>query len=1171
MRTAISGQAIEYKFRPNFAEHLDISVLLSEVEEPIAKLINSHLTNRQHGIKFQVLFHFLLEKFSFEFVTLIQTEAYFNSRTQQVLSRNQTASRVKHAVHSAIARFDTFVQRGSGWILKDVLSVTLRLAKFKVFRGGCLRESLPSQLKTKRGIICWKSTKRESASNSNKCFLYSLALLLTSTMKTKNVTRIGALERQLIKSWPTHCLEFPVTLKHIIKFENATDLSINVYGYEDSKLFPYYVSELIDKKQHHVNLLLHEGHYYGIKDMSAVVKNVNRVKTDKWWICNFCLASFAQQRVWEIHQHQFFCSKEGIKRYQLPDGRERVPQKFFKAKSNIVPIPFVIYADLESMMGPKCEDLKGKQISSISHSCVSWAAYTVCRDRPDWNVGPVLYSGAESGENCINSLILHLSKELVRAQTLLQTTNIPLVMSIEEEVRFQGQDECEMCGALFDTDPGSLFTARKKVRDHNHLTGAYRWALCNGCNLGRAKPKSQVMVFFHGLTNYDSHFIIQQLNNFVSDDNQLSVIPRSSEKYLSFSLDDLVFKDSYSFLAGSLESLVSHLKTKGECYFQHLKAIVPNQELRQLLYEKGVFPYSYLTSLDVLKERKLPPASAFFNDLTQRHISADSYKFARKVWDSFECKTFEDYLKVYLLTDVLLLADVFENFRSNSMMDYGLDPAHYFSSAHFTFDAFLSFTGMRLDLICDINQYLMFDKMIRGGLSMVCKRFSAANHPALESYDETKPEKHIIYLDANNLYGWAMMQPLPYRDFVWVDSQLLNQVLQDILQDKVPAEIGYVLSVDLEYPEELHDYHNDLPLAPEKRIIRERDLSPFAEAIRVKHNIKLGHSAKKLVTTFFPKEAYVCYHKNLALYCSLGMKVKRVNYALSFKQSPFMRPYIEFNSDKRAQANNEFDVGFYKFLTNSLFGKTMERPDNKSQLKLITKLETFEKFASKLTFKQLKIINPNLVAMEMNPVVFKIDKPFYLGAIILDLAKYHMYDFHYRVMKPHFGKNLQLLYTDTDSFIYEIQLEKGQTLEKELLQIPGDVFDFSNHPVQSPLHSDRQKRVPGKFKDESAGKPIYQFVGLRSKMYAIKTQDEETKHAKGVKKSVLNNDLSFKDFYECLFKGLQLENDFRNITSKCHQVVTKHQSKISLSSFDDKRWLRDDGVLSYSYGHKNTI
>ena len=251
---------------------------------------------------------------------------------------------------------------------------------------------------------------------------------------------------------------------------------------------------------------------------------------------------------------------------------------------------------------------------------------------------------------------------------------------------------------------------------------------------------------------------------------------------------------------------------------------------------------------------------------------------------------------------------------------YGLDPCHYFSSPGLSWDAMLKMTGMRLEKIVDIDMYLFIEKGLRGGISYIAKRYGEANNKYMKSFDTEKPSKFITYLAMNNLYGSAMSGYLPYGGFKkWlknVDGFGVNSISEK-------SKIGYIVEVDLEYPDELYVLHNDYPLAPEKLAISYDMLSDYCKKIADEYEIKVG-DVKKLIPNLGNKTNYVVHYRNLQLYLSLGMKLTKIHRVLKFKQSDWMKKYIDFNTEKRTNAANSFEKDFFKLMINSVYGKTME-------------------------------------------------------------------------------------------------------------------------------------------------------------------------------------------------------------------------------------------------------
>ena len=388
------------------------------------------------------------------------------------------------------------------------------------------------------------------------------------------------------------------------------------------------------------------------------------------------------------------------------------------------------------------------------------------------------------------------------------------------------------------------------------------------------------------------------------------------------------------------------------------------------------------------------------------------------MWNTFSLKTMGEYHDLYLKSDILLLADVFENFRKTCLEYYKLDPCHYFTSPGLSWDAMLKMTGIKLELMVDIDMFQFIEKGMRGGTSYIANRYGKANNRYVKEYDEKAPSKYIMYLDANNLYGWAMSQYLPTGGFRWLTQKQIDEI--DIFKYKEDSDKGLILEVDLEYPEGFHDLHNDYPLAPEKIKVANSMLSKYCKNIAEKHNISTG-TVHKLIPTLANKEKYVLHYRNLQLYTSLGLKITKVDPVLQFKQSPWLKEYINFNTEKRKNANNAFEKDFFKLMNNSVFGKTMGNIRKREDVRLVTDENKLLKYASKPTYISSKIFNENLVAVHKIKETLTLNRPAYVGMCILDLSKTLMYDFHYNYIKDKYQEKARLLFTDTYSLTYEIE------------------------------------------------------------------------------------------------------------------------------------------------------
>ena len=230
----------------------------------------------------------------------------------------------------------------------------------------------------------------------------------------------------------------------------------------------------------------------------------------------------------------------------------------------------------------------------------------------------------------------------------------------------------------------------------------------------------------------------------------------------------------------------------------------------------------------------------------------------------------------------------------------------------------------------------------------------------------------------------------------------------------------------------------------------------------------------------------------------------------------------------------------------------------------MTSKEKLLKLSSKPTYVSSKIFNENLVAVHKIKETLTMNRPAYIGMCILDLSKTLMYDFHYNYIKQNYGNKAKLLFTDTDSLTYEIE-----TTDAYLdFWNDKDKFDNSDYPENSPYFNKTNKKVIGKFKDEAAGVPIVEFVGLRSKMYSyIKDNDEGGKTAKGIKKNIITKNIKHEDYKEVLFNNKQMHHTMKTIRSNNHQLGSFELNKISLSCFDDKRFIHENGITTSAYGH----
>ena len=293
----------------------------------------------------------------------------------------------------------------------------------------------------------------------------------------------------------------------------------------------------------------------------------------------------------------------------------------------------------------------------------------------------------------------------------------------------------------------------------------------------------------------------------------------------------------------------------------------------------------------------------------------------------------------------------------------------------------------------------------------------------------------------NNFYGGSMCEYLPYGGFKCVKTT--NETVNRILNKKDNSLHGYFLEVDLDSPENLHENHTDFPMAPEKIKIKAEMLSPYCLGTKEENNIKAGVS-NTLIPNLMPKNNYVVHYRNLKYYLSKGLVLKKVHRILEFKQSDWMKPYIDFNTQKRKEGANEADKTLFKLLNNAVYGKTMENMRKRIKIRIIKNEKDFIKYPSRPTFINHDLFAKRLVAIhEKKKELLTLNKPIYVGCTVLELSKLEMYKFHYNFMKNNVNI-FKLLHSNTDSFIYEIGEDFYEIMHKH-----KEIFDLTNQPKDS--------------------------------------------------------------------------------------------------------------------------
>ena len=818
----------------------------------------------------------------------LNTEAAVGAKSRNILTINDIPDVVTEILDELIYRIDIWEGRGSGFTVEYIDRVELNFARYRPL-GGASYIPTPDKLKSKNAI---QNPKNE---NDHKCAMYAILMYLHPA--NLNSERINQYIPH-IKKYNWEGVEFPAKITHLKKFEQNNNISINVYMYDNKEdsIIPVKLNK--DIKDKHINLLLltnMEGnsHYTLIKNFSSLVSSKMNKHEHKTYPCFYCLHLCSSEEV--LKKHVVWCkhstnSSDGRIMMPKADILGNLPTLQFKNYKYKTKAPFVIYADFEAILRPAIghvENVNTKTRLENIHVPCGFCLYAVSSFE-NIKFNPILYRG----ENCMDVFFKKLTGLNIKIRKYIKT-KVDLVMTDANIKDFDKAKVCHICEKPF-------IATEPKARDHCHFTGKYRGAAHMSCNVNLNDKDYKTPVIFHNLKNYDAHFIISAIdrNKTVYDiydketgevkgqgEKKLTVIANNAEKYMSFTYDGLRFIDSYQFLSASLDELVNNLKKSNIDNLKHTKTHMGDHWL--LACQKGVYPYEYMNSFDKFDEKTLPPKTAFYSNLYESEIDDKDYKHAKMVWETVKMNNMGEYHDYYLKSDVLLLADVFETFRNKIKASHELDPAHYITLPSYSWDAMLHHTKIELELLTDYEMLCMVEAG-RGGISVISHRYAKANNPYLgeDKYDPNLVNSYIIYLDSNNLYGGSMEEYLLYRGFQWLPINKFHSV-DDInkkptLLSNNPNE-GYFLMVDLDYPNKLHDIHNDYPLAAEKLVVKKDMYSHWKKmrTILLKKDIDKitdnynvddymadmkENTITKLCPNLLKKTEYVVHSKNLEYY-----------------------------------------------------------------------------------------------------------------------------------------------------------------------------------------------------------------------------------------------------------------------------------------------------------------
>ena len=1023
-----------------------------------------------------------------------------------------------------------FMREASGHVYHSVGAASIQIAQHQPLVGEHHIE-LPEHLLKKNAII-------NVINRDNRCFGYAVLSALHP-----NITAHPNRPTQYEHFFEQHQLQnvqYPVSQNDIPQLEDMLRIRINLFtfSHQGHRIYPIYSSKKLFNIE--IDLLHWDGHYAWIKNFSKLMFDITKHHGIKYF-CKGCFGHFNSESKLILHKQN--CENGG---YAGPIYTMPPPGKILKFINirNEMQLPFKIFAD--------CEALTAKPINCAQSS--------IYQNHIPCSVGLKLISSIPQiqeaywqclGENCLEAFLTKLIEIENRCVEYL-FDNKRMIFTRKDSDEYSAAVECYICKKRFST-------IQDKVRDHCHITGKYRGAAHNRCNL-QLRKTYKIPVFFHNWRGYDSHLIVHKLPNYPN--RKVTIIGQTMEKYLVLNWGEhLVFKDSLQFMNYSLEKLVANLLKSGRSNFKVLLSEYTGSQA-DLLLRKGVYPYDYMDKWEKFEEQQLPSRESFFSRLRDEPCSLSDYQHAQNIWREFHCMNLGDYHDLYLKIDVLQLADVWQNYSQVCQTNYNLDPAHYVSAPNLSWDAMLKCTEVNIQLASDPAIFPFYDDGLRGGICTISKRYARANNPYMKHlYDPRKPTTYIIYLDANNLYGWAMSQPLPIGGYTWLTPAAYSSI--DWLGQNVDQQYGYVLECDLDYPDHLHETHNDYPLAAERLLVNYSVLSN--KQIEINRAYKMARNSKvaKLVPNLMPKRHYICDYLNLKFYLEHGLRLVKIHRVIRYNQSRWLAPYIKKNQDLRMKAANDFEKEFFKLMNNSIYGKTCENLKKRTDIRLVTNETDRKKLTEKIECMGFRIFGESLAGIQLGKAFTKIDKPTQVGHKTLESSKLLMLDFMYNYIKRNYGQKAQLLFTDTDSLMLEIETDDiYQDMKKH-----KELFDFSGYPKDHACYDPTNNKVIGKFKDETNGEPIVEFVGLRPKMYSFTMLSDhgiiEKHRAKGIN-SAASRQLTHAYYLRQLNEPTENYQKNRRIGSTLHKLYSTEIDKRGLCAFDDKRFILENGILFLS-------
>jgi hypothetical protein len=1115
----------------NLLSRIDIIKLWEHASDEIERMIAQQYGDKDISVSFSYDSVFKMSTQTVENNKPVTKYTYLELKTwsdkrvfTDTIKRGDNLKRALYnRMKNAIERFANEDTYGSGWAVS-------RFLQFEIFvnaRSLVAQKYFPllDSIKNKGAVINIKNEDED-------CFLYSLALGLYHDDKTlKNANQpshykeqVKSLKDTLVKAglYPeSGGFDVYNSIKKVKDIENLLGVGIAILTYitnvgsnsdynEDFDSDEEIKEDNNDKKCDYeipppmhipntsyskiINLLYMERDDINENEESishfAYIKDVNKlINTSKNPVvhCPHCFKTFRKdvsQDSYLKHIKMKLCYEdkgENFTKLEFPNKFENHLEQPPIDKSIVQ--PFCMYGDFETHT-----DENGIHLAN------TFGLYLHC-DIPehcDKDVSIITLQENETQLRFFDRVWgLIRTKEAYVRDNVQKFKNI-LKLSPEEQVKFDKTKCCEKCGWNWDekdftakypyhtkkvaTENDKKFT-KTKCRDHCHLTGKYRWALCSSCNF-KIKENYQINLVMHNFSGFDSHLFLQNIHAATSKvpNTRINVLTQSRERVISFDVGRIRFIDSYRFIAASLSDIVKTNAANSELIdtnFSGLKKVFGEDKFK-LFLRKGVYPYNWVKSVTQMESNGLPDKKEFFNILSNSNITKTEYDYAVKVYNEMECKSFKDFHDIYLKTDVILLADVFNVFRKNIFEREGLEPLRYYTLPSLAYDSCLKAyydnkpkffdaaeeTKYNIEMFDDTQEdmWKFCRQHLRGGYCCAFIKHLKANNPKMKDYDPKQLLSYILYVDANSLYPFVMGKfKNPRGNYRWnktFEKMTIGQAEYKIGCIEKDDKTGYIFDVDLiptKDPEKLKMFEKFPPLC-ESRIIDVDEESPYNQNIlknngSTKSNGDLsGDKSPKLVGDMKPKTNYKIAGLLLKQVLEMGaFELVKINNVLEFDQGYLFEKFV----NKRYAARKEPGVSeiagmILKLILNSFIGKFSENQSKYNKYEILKDIKVIKKrlntwyqqseaihhyYGPDKFNEETQKLEPQIsyIGIESNNQKNKITRALPIGTMVLDYAKYHMNDFIYNCLyKTYNHEKVDIAYTDTDSIIFKVSSEDKQ-------------------------------------------------------------------------------------------------------------------------------------------------